>query len=298
MTAPSGAGRMRHEKDRPTVGKIRLASSWAEKEQKKFIFPSVCSVCSVVKNITFLRSDYMRKVDYHIHTVYSGHSDPDMTVENIITKAEELELDEIAITEHSFEWHLGPKGNLKLIRDEVAACETRVNVLVGMEVDPDFKNPGKLIFEDFGDNAPSPLLVGTHGFPGLERGWFEKFEITDSEKRMVYSNWFSMMEKVIARGIVDVLAHPGRIIMQNGILEEFDSAVLADFENLFATMLSTGTAFELNEKLLNYFPTEKLRRTYPDLIALAKETGLRFSIGSDAHSLNKIGRFQRVSGNQ
>ena len=48
----------------------------------------------------------MKKRDFHIHTIYSGHSAPDMTIKNIIQVAAERGMDEIAITEHSFDWHL------------------------------------------------------------------------------------------------------------------------------------------------------------------------------------------------
>lgn len=233
----------------------------------------------------------MKKRDFHIHTIYSGHSAPDMTIKNIIQVAAERGMDEIAITEHSFDWHLGPKGNLELIREEVAQCETNMKVFVGMEIDPDSKNIGRLIFEDFDKNELYPLLVGTHGFPGLERGWHERFSMTKREKQMVYSKWFQMIEKVIESGVVDILAHPGRIIMQNEIIKEFDSNVLANFKQLFDLMRENNTAFELNEKLLKSFTSENLKQSYNDLITLASECNLNFSIGSDAHSLDEVALF-------
>lgn len=236
----------------------------------------------------------MKNSDYHIHTIYSGHSADDMTVENIIRTAEELNLTEIAITEHSFEWNLGPEGNFALICKEVAECETELKVFTGMEIDPDSKNIGKLIFENFDKDKLYPLLVGTHGFPGIARGWHEKFHMTASDKKHVYSTWFRMMEKIIERGIVDILAHPGRIIMQNEIIKEFDSAVLKDFEILFAVMKENNTAFEINESLLNRFPTEKIEKSYPDLIQLAISSNLKITQDSDAHSLEKIGKFTKA----
>jgi len=233
-----------------------------------------------------------QKSDLHIHTVYSGHSAPDMTVKNIINKAEELDLDEIAITEHSFDWHLGPKGNFDLIRSEVDAINSDLTIHVGMEIDPDSNNIGKLVFEDFDKKKLYPLLVGTHGFPGIARGWHEKFQMTSLEKKFVYSTWFTMMEKIIARGIIDILAHPGRLIMQNEIIKEFDSTVLKDFERLFSIMKENHTAFEINESLFRRFPTERLRESYKNLIRLAISSNLKITYGSDAHSLEKIGNFQ------
>lgn len=236
----------------------------------------------------------MKMSDSHIHTVYSGHSEPDMTVANIIRKAEQMDLKEIAITEHSFDWHLGPKGNFALICDEVAACEPELTVMTGMEIDPDSTTIGNLIFEDFDKTTLSPLLIGTHSFPGIARGWHETFYMTAFDKKYVYCIWFRMMEKIIERGIVDILAHPGRLIMQNGIIDAFDTAVLKDFEILFAVMKENNTAFEINESLLNRFPSEALEKSYSDLVQLAVAMELNITIGSDAHSLEAIGHFPKT----
>lgn len=214
-----------------------------------------------------------------------------MTVKNVIERAEKLNLTEIAITEHSFDWHLGPKGNFELICKEVAEFDTEVKVYTGMEIDPDCKNIGRLVFEDFDKDKLYPLLVGTHSFPGMEHGWHEKFHMTAFDKKYVYATWFRMMEKIIERGIVDILAHPGRLIMQNEIIKEFNSYVLKDFEILFAAMKENNTAFEINENLFNRFPTEKIAKSYLDLIQLAFSMKLRISQGSDAHSLDIIGKF-------
>ena len=40
------------------------------------------------------------KEDYHIHCNYNDHSSSDLSVNNIIKKAENLDLQTIAITEH------------------------------------------------------------------------------------------------------------------------------------------------------------------------------------------------------
>ena len=174
----------------------------------------------------------MPPVDYHIHTVYSGHSAPEMTVRGIIERAEALNLKSIAITEHSF-YSLMGKANLEQITEEVKAVETKINVFVGMEIDPDYSQEGKLIFEEFDRKDLDLVLVGTHVYPGLGKGWHEKLNLTRPQKRKIYSVWFRVMEKILENPLVDVLAHPGRLIAQNGIIEGFGGHVLRDFENLF-----------------------------------------------------------------
>ncbi|MDD5599187.1 MAG: PHP domain-containing protein [Victivallaceae bacterium] len=232
--------------------------------------------------------------DNHIHTIYSGHSDPMMTVGNIIKYSEQAQLTQIAITEHSFDWHLGPRGNLELIQKELAAVETDIRVLVGMEIDPDMKNWGRLNFEDFNKDELFPVLVGFHGYPGMDKGWFEKVHFTRRDKNRIYNRWSNMLEKLIENPKVDVLAHPGRLIMQNRIIDEFSGNILRNFERFAAAARQYDVAFEINETLLNSIPTEKLWKSYRNVLEVMLANGVKLSVGSDAHSPDKIGRFNRV----
>ena len=117
-----------------------------------------------------------------------------------------------------------------------------------------------------------------------------------ADKRGIYSSWFDLMEKVVANPLVDVLAHPGRLISQNGIIEEFDKNVLKDFRSLFSGAREKGISIELNDNAVGGFATERLRKSYPDVIRLALEMGLKISLGSDAHRLDDIGRRDYIAG--
>lgn len=233
--------------------------------------------------------------DNHIHTVYSGHADESMTVSNIIKKSEQVGLARIAITEHSFDWHFGPRGNFQLIKSELADISTGIDVTVGMEIDPDMENLGRLNFDDFDKDEIYPVLVGFHGYPGVSRGWFEKIHFTRRDKNRIYSRWFKIMEKLIENPKVDILAHPGRIIMQNGIINEFSGSVLKDFECLALAAKQYSVEFEINETLLNNIPTEKLENSYPNVIEIMLKHKVKLSVGSDAHALEKIGKFDKIS---
>ncbi len=235
------------------------------------------------------------KLDNHIHTIYSGHSDKDMTVSNIIKKSEDIGLERIAITEHAFDWHMGPKGNLSLIREELEQISTHLQVDVGLEIDPDTENPGELHFNDFEKGEIYPVLVGFHGYPGVNKGWFEKLNFTRREKNRIYSKWLKIMHKLIENPKVDILAHPGRIIMQNGIVEEFSGRVLRDFYGIAEAAKQYNVAFELNETLLNNISTKKLQDSYDKIIQVMVDRKVKLSIGSDAHKLVDIGRFNKVA---
>lgn len=232
--------------------------------------------------------------DYHVHTIYSGHSEPEMKVADIIRYAEEKGLEEIAFTEHSFDWHLGPAGNIKLIKDEIEKACPLIKVFAGMEICPDLECPGRLKYEDFNKGSIYPVLTGFHSYPGIDKGWHLPLSLTLKEKRKIYSSWLGIMEKLIENPLVDVLAHPGRIIMQNGIVREFKGNILKDFENLFDAAKAHGVAVELNEGLLSRINNEKLKKSYLDVFRMAVEKDIKISIGSDAHAMLSVGRFDNL----
>lgn len=226
--------------------------------------------------------------DYHIHTVYSGHSAPDMTVRTVIERAEALGLESIVVLEHAFYPAMG-RASLEQIRKEIPAVETTVRVLVGMEIDPDYSRKGRLVFEDFDEKEVDAVLVGTHAIPGTGKGWHIKLELTRNERERICRTWFETMESVLENSRVDIIAHPGRMISRNGIIEEFNGQVMKDFESLFKTAKKNSVAVEMNESLLNLLQNENRLQSYAEVIRLALSMGLKISPGSDAHSLERIG---------
>ncbi len=226
--------------------------------------------------------------DYHIHTVYSGHSTPDMTVRNIIKRAEVIGLESIVVLEHAFYSDMGRAG-LEQIRKEVSAVETPIKVLIGMEIDPDYSRKGRLAFEDFEREEIDAVLVGTHAIPGTGKGWHAKLELTRKERERIYRAWFETVESLLENSRIDIIAHPGRLISRNGIVEEFSGQVMKDFERLFASARRRNAAVELNESLLKLLHGEARLQSYTEVIRLAMSMELKISPGSDAHSLDRIG---------
>ncbi|MDD3927784.1 MAG: PHP domain-containing protein [bacterium] len=236
------------------------------------------------------------RVDYHVHTVYSGHAEPELTVRTVIEQAGRAGLEAVAVTEHAFYGAMG-RANLEQISCEAARAgrdQPGLKVFVGMEADPDYSAPGRLSFEDFDRKDLKPVLVGMHAYPGLGRGWAEKLNFTRTDKLKVYRAWFDLMKKIVAHPLVDVLAHPGRLLTQNGVVEEFNGRVLKDFEDLFSGAGEYGKAIELNENMIARLSTERLRRSYKDVIRLGLAQGLKVSIGSDAHAAVAIGSYSNV----
>jgi len=234
-------------------------------------------------------------IDYHIHTYLCGHADKEMTVKNIVQRADQLNLTRLAITEHvgstqEFE-------RIRFIREELGKMTVNFEVMVGAEIETDpkkedgsFRDSLETIIYDNAEEIDF-ILAATHQFPGSGYVWHKELNLNSEEKRSLYERWFCWAEKIIQNPLVDVLAHPGVLISRNGIIEKFDDpGILRDFRGLIRLMKLHRVAFEFNEYVFTKLHPRQIE-TYPFLFKLALEEEVKISLGSDAHQLNQIGRF-------
>lgn len=221
--------------------------------------------------------------DSHLHTIYSGHSHPTMTVDAVIRQMQEMRLRQIAITEHVF---MKPDlNNIEKIAGQIPSGTE--NVLLGAEMDADaMALDGTLVAPTDGIDW---VIVSFHKFPGTSIWWHEDYRKAKEEKT-IYQEWLDWVHKVIAVSRPDALGHPGAMICQLSIIEEFDGRVLRDFAEIVDSCREYGVAIELNEATHGKMrPRQK--ETYYRVFRLAKEKGVKIVLGSDAHSLPKIGNY-------
>lgn len=246
--------------------------------------------------------------DHHIHTVYSGHSAPEMTVREIIARAEKAEQKRIIILEHVPEVTGDRaaalarvpvrllKAPIQRIAQEVheIRSETPVRVLIGAEIDADPVNrDGRLLLSD--TSGIDVILASTHFLPEDGDPWYNIHGVlTDDRLRALRDEWFTWTMRVAANPKVDILAHPGVEMASIGAIMRFDGEVLDRFEKLLRICARFNTAFELNETLerkIGPLPAE----SYINVLALARDIGVKLSLGSDAHSPEKIGQYDFVA---
>ena len=245
--------------------------------------------------------------DFHIHTIYSGHAASDMFVGNIIQNAADKELSHIAIVEHVPDISTFPSPEegwyqLKNQRHQLDAiieeiCLHRddypnLDVLTGAEIDADpFKRDGRLMLENL--EGLDIVLAATHAFPGGEAFWFDTAKLSDEDKNTFFNEWLAWSAQTACNPAVQVFAHPGAFLAANHIIPSFRDEFLKKFEPLLETFRRENVAFELNE-LTTHKIEHVYAESYKDLVRLAKEKGVKFSIGSDAHSIAPIGVFNWV----
>lgn len=246
--------------------------------------------------------------DGHVHTIYSGHSGPEMFIPAVMARCAEASLRRVVILEHapalSPEVYLHPRRwfrsrndrtVLEAILAEIAPrrrFHSGTRFLAGAEVDADpVKLDGSLMLEDLA--GADLVLAATHLLPGGHEFWFDRPAIADEDKPELLGRWLDWIEKVVRHRAVDVLAHPGCELAACGLTGDFGPEFRRSFAPALEAMAAGPTAFELNEAAITRLTPEELAG-YAELVALARECGVRFTIGSDAHRAAQVGVFRLV----
>jgi len=201
------------------------------------------------------------KGDLHTHTNWTDGSS---SIEDVVSKAIDLGYQYVAITDHSPSLkitHGLPADRLKQQIGAIRKVEEKleghgVRVLAGCEVD--IKADGSL-------DHPSSVLGDLDMTIGSVHSRF-KMDKNEMTKRIVTA---------IESGGIDILGHPtGRIIGQRNPYE-------FDVQSVFSSAKESGVCMEINS-----FPN---RLDLSDVhCRLAKDSGLKMSIGTDAHSPDQM----------
>lgn len=214
--------------------------------------------------------------DYHTHTIYSHGKG---TVLENAERAKEIGLQEIAITDHGFEqmaFGLKHKKMPRLVSDCRKAAEiTGVNVYVGIEsnlCDEDGRTDLKE--EDYKDF--DIYLMGIHRFVKFSH-------IKDFWNMLVRNSVYTTLRLQAPKSLIryntkayinSIKKYPIDAITHLNFLSFCDVAEVAKAARDY------GTYIELNSKKVHLTDDELDR---------VNQTGVRFIVNSDAHSLDRIG---------
>ena len=123
-----------------------------------------------------------KKEDYHVHCNYNDHSAPDLTVQNVVKRAEEIGLQTLAFTEHvrrSSDW-------IPKYLKELGEIKSRIKIIHGFEAK---------ILRDGSIDCP----------PEYRDGYFiiASFHTTYGDKQI----WMNALKTAIKDPSVDVIGH-------------------------------------------------------------------------------------------
>ncbi len=195
------------------------------------------------------------KEDYHVHTNFNDHSPRDLSVANVVKRAEHIGLKSIAFTEHvrrSSEWI--PQYLEEI--DKAKSSGTRIKIITGFEAK---------ILEDGSIDCPE--------------NYYENFIIASFHT--TYGNkekWYHALKTAIGFSRANVIGH---LAPEEG----FDLSDI-ELEELANLLLKHDRIIELNAK----YKRPPLR-----WLGVFKRKQVRFHLGSDAHNLNDIGNFEPIT---
>ena len=196
--------------------------------------------------------------DYHVHCNYNDHSASDLTIKNIIARAEKIGLKVIALTEHVRRTSDWVPRYLDEIRVETAAARSdKLKVIPGFEAKI-LKDGSIDCCEEYSKDY---FIVAS-------------FHTMFEDKRI----WIEALKRALHNPDVDVIGH----LAPEPTFDLNDD----ELSELASVIFSNDKIIELNAKY---------HRPPPKWILKFKEQNVKFHLGSDAHSLQEIGNFSRIS---
>jgi putative hydrolase len=195
------------------------------------------------------------KQDYHVHCNYNDHSAADLTIKNVIRQAEGIGLETLAFTEHV-------RKNSEWIPKYLKELEfydnnSKIKILHGFEAK---------ILEDGSIDCPEQY----------SRDYFliASFHTKYNSKKI----WVNALKKAIENPDVNVIGHIApecSFTLEN-----------REVDQLASLMVKNKKIVELNAKY---------HRPPGDWVVIFKKRGVTLYLGSDAHSLEAIGQYQKIS---
>lgn len=220
--------------------------------------------------------------DFHIHTEYCGHA-PGLTVERICRRAEELRLQQIAITDHIYD--NDSMWVIPQIRNDLQAAGSSVPIIVGAEVDvdSDFAD-GRLVCGPI--DGLDYVIAGLHYVPTVGN-YPRKPEHCTLDRPTFMRLWESTLLGVVSNPAIHTLAHPGRLFAAAMGPDGDWNAAMDVYKKAAALSAKNRIAWEINE-LTGQRLAPEFKEKWHRIYQIALDAGLKLVFGSDAHDTQSI----------
>lgn len=239
--------------------------------------------------------------DLHIHIERGPYTVE--WIEKFISKAVQMNLDEICLLEHSIrftdfhptfkearelnsyqrKWFDGkvPTAHsldeFKALASEIRSRDYPIKVSFGLEICY-FEQHKDLIREIVSDEFFDYLLGSVHWI----NNWTfnqRKYQWLGKDFNKIYQRYFELQNSLVESEIFDIIAHPD-LITCHGLYPNYD---LTDtYRDLCENIRAHNMRLEMN--------TSKSLGINSAFLEVAKSVGTRFSTGSDAHRVEDVGR--------
>jgi histidinol phosphatase-like PHP family hydrolase len=228
------------------------------------------------------RTGLLGRYDAHTHTTFSDGRNS--VLENA-RAADAVGLETVVIADHIFGEAPWLGEMLREVEAADAVCDTKV--LAGGE---------GVILNPRGEVSLTEELAERLDFVLVDFGGRTEGIGVDppaSHGRLI-RNVVSAITKACANPLVDAIAHPLNLGRFPAVLSpvDFQAPALIEMATAFE---ETGTAFEIMNQLPWWYPehsVERITAEYADVLRLFARFGVRFIVGSDAHSCCGVGNLR------
>ena len=226
----------------------------------------------------------MGDLHYDAHT-HSNFSDGKDTIADNIQAGVIAGLECMAITDHNWITTLDMGGYLEAIRE--GERDQPITVLAGVEATI-LDTEGQISLND--DNARG-LQIVLVDFSGATRGIAQNPPV--SEQRLV-ENVIAALENAAANPLVDAIAHPFNLGRWEAKLNPSNLPMVA-LRNVAEAMVKHDVAFEIMNQMPWWYPemsVAEFEHEYAQLLRVFAHEGVKFIVGSDAHSCGAVGNLR------
>ncbi|MDD5483782.1 MAG: PHP domain-containing protein [Kiritimatiellae bacterium] len=215
----------------------------------------------------------------HIHTRFSACADRDMTVANIIARAQSANLKIIALVDHHHPG-AGLLDNILCLKSDLLKIAPEIKVVFGAELSA--YGIGKYSdTKEMNRELDYRLYACTH----YNLDCWEQPQ--DTSPRGYARHMLAVVAELIKSGRADCIAHPFASAYLKGKFNDPTVATKAITDTELCGILKMGkerkVAWEINANVLGR--DADFRRRY---LAFGKRLGVTFYLGTDAHKLDEI----------
>lgn len=228
------------------------------------------------------------RCDLHIHSTFS---DGTASVDEILTDAEVMEMEIIAITDHYAALSKENRMDEYINQTNKLKGKYPFKILTGTEVCMSNKNGEVPITIEDRKRLDIVLveLMGDLVFNPESQEWQEERR----SKSKLLDTVFECYINVCKNPLVDVIAHPfnlGRMALSF----PFTPADIPEslLKELRETLIKYKKGFEIGSQMYYWYPgisPHQICKEYAKIINLLYEGGVKFSVGSDTHGGNSAG---------
>jgi putative hydrolase len=220
--------------------------------------------------------------DAHTHTSFSDGKD---SVADNIQAGVIAGLECMAITDHNWISGLDMAAYLEAIH--VAARSQPISVLAGVEATI-LDTEGQISLSSETAHDLQLVLVD---FSGATRGIAKDPPV--SEQRLV-ENVIAALENVVANPLVDAIAHPFNLGRWEAKLNP-SALPMVGLRRVAEAMVKYEVAFEIMNQMPWWYPEMSVadfEHEYGQLLRVFAHEGVKFIVGSDAHSCGGVGNLR------